>query len=99
MVDFDEPVWKPLEDLVHGILGDFMYMFAVDLQDGRRLHAYKHYYTRRYLHLDADGRAFCFCDDGRYQEVNPVWVLDQVLQGNSEVRGPLSGPDPPPRDP
>jgi hypothetical protein len=91
----DEPEWGPLEDLITGILGDFMYMFAVDLEDGRRLHAYKHYYTRGYLHLDSEGRAFAYTRDDRYQEVNPIWVLDEVLSGNSRVRGPDSGPDPP----
>jgi hypothetical protein len=76
-------------------------VFAVDLEDGRRLHAYKHYWTRRYLHLDSEGRAFTYMwderdenDDGRYEEVNPVWILDLVLQGNSELRGDQSGPEP-----
>jgi hypothetical protein len=98
----DEPDWQPLRDLIHGLLDDFMYMFAVDLEDGTRLHAYKHYWTRRYLHLDSERRAFvylwdesCPGRDGRYEEVNPAWILDLVLQGHSEVRGEESGATPP----
>lgn len=93
-LDPDEPEWGPLEDLVHGLLGDFMYMFAVDLEDGRRLHAYKHYYTRRYLHLAGDGRAYGYTASGRYEEINPIWAIDVVLREHSELRGPESAAEP-----
>jgi uncharacterized protein DUF4160 len=33
-----------------------MWMHAVTLKDGTRIHAYKHWHTRRYLHLSDDGR-------------------------------------------
>src|SRR5436305_7906734 len=52
-----------------------------------RLHAYKHWETRRYLHLDHGGRAFVFIwDENRgidepseYEEVDPQWLLEIAL--------------------
>jgi hypothetical protein len=38
----DEPEWQPLLDFAPDHVGDFMWMFAVELEDGRRLEAYKH---------------------------------------------------------
>jgi hypothetical protein len=65
-----------------------MWMFEVELENGLRLHAYKHWETRRYLHLDHGGRAFVYIwnddltaeDDGHYEEVDPEWVLKLVLK-------------------
>jgi hypothetical protein len=94
-IQAQQPEWQPLLDLVNGVVDDFMWMFEVELEDGRRLHAYKHRRTRRYLHLDAEGRAFAYTPEGRYLEVDPVWALPVVLSGNSEVRGSESGPEPP----
>ena len=45
------------------MVGDFMWMGAVDLIDGRRLHLYKHTDTRRYLRLDAEGHAYALAAD------------------------------------
>ena len=62
----DAPVWAPLERLLPEddllLCADFMYMFAVRLEDGRRLHAYKHRWTRAYVHISDDGEPF-FYDD------------------------------------
>ncbi len=86
----DEPRWQPLIDL---LMTDWMWMFWVELEDGRRLDAYKHYWTRCYVHLDGDGHAFVFTDDGRYREIEPLWLLDKVFEGLPELRGPdRSGP-------
>ena len=67
-------------------IGDFMWMFAVELEDGKRLDAYKHRWSRRYLHLTDKGRAFVyehsgedFDQPGLYREANPVWLLQLVL--------------------
>lgn len=73
------PEWEPLLDLAPSHVPDFMWMFAVDLKDGTRLQAYKHYWTRGYVHLDGDGRAFVFIDPDRYEEVEPAWILSRVL--------------------
>lgn len=85
--NYERPDWGPLAMLAPDHIGDFMWMFEVELESGTRLHAYKHWETRRYLHLDHGGRAFVYIwndeltadDDGRYEEVNPHWVLKLVL--------------------
>lgn len=55
-----------------------MWMHEVELESGLRLHAYKHCDTRRYLHLDIEGRAFIYLDPG-YGEVDPDRLLAEVL--------------------
>jgi hypothetical protein len=49
-----------LLDLAPDDVEDFMWMFEVELESGLRLHAYKHIETRKYLHLDKEGRAFVY---------------------------------------
>lgn len=71
------PEWQPLLNL---LAGDFMWMFAVDLEDGRRIHAYKHSRTRRYIHLDADSNAFVYTDAGRYRQFDARKLLEMVLE-------------------
>ena len=82
------PVWEPLFELAPEHIGEFMWMHEVELEDGARIHAYKHHETRRYLHLDHGGRAFVFIwdesrpaeeEDPLYEEVDPLWLLDLVL--------------------
>lgn len=63
-------------------------MYAVELTDGTRLQAYKHYWTRDYLHLDNEGRAFIYAGKDRYEEVNPPWLLRLVLR--EELEGSYS---------
>jgi hypothetical protein len=87
VVNYESPVWEPLVTLAPDHVGDFMWMHEVELEDGVRLHAYKHYETRRYLHLDHGGRAFVFIwdetraedEDSQYEEVDPQWLLELVL--------------------
>lgn len=86
--NFDRPDWGPLALRAPDHVDEFMWMFEVELENGLRLHAYKHWETRRYLHLDHGGRAFVYIwnddltadDDGRYEEVDPEWVLKLVLK-------------------
>jgi hypothetical protein len=63
LVNYDRPVWEPLAELAGEHVGDFMWMHEEELEDGTRIHAYKHCETRRYLHLDHGGRAFVFKED------------------------------------
>lgn len=56
-------------------------MCEVELDDGERVQAYKHHDPRWYLHLDHGGRAYVYREDGRYQEVEPRWLLEIVLAG------------------
>lgn len=76
----DAPEWEPLLNLAPDHVVDFMWMGTVQLADGTRLQAYKHYWTRDYLHLSEDGRAFVFVPKTRYEEVNPPWLLMKVLR-------------------
>lgn len=77
------PEWEPLRNLAPDHADDFMWMHEVQLEDGTRLHAYRHYETRRYLHLDHSGSAFAFVggEDGdpRYEEVDSQRLLDLAL--------------------
>lgn len=76
----DAPEWEPLLSLAPDHVVDFMWMGTVQLVDGTRLQAYKHCWTRDYLHLSDDGRAFVFVPKTRYEEVNPPWLLMRVLR-------------------
>lgn len=85
---YDSPVWEPLLELAPDDIDDFMWMFEVELESGLRLHAYKHRETRKYLHLDKEGRAFAYIpakvyrDDepASYREVDPSRILREVLR-------------------
>ncbi|MFL5845893.1 MAG: hypothetical protein ACJ762_14490 [Solirubrobacteraceae bacterium] len=62
----DEPNWDPLERAVAQWLpGQFMATHQIRLTNGRRLYAYKHIETRRYLHIDADLNAYRYGHDNR----------------------------------
>lgn len=91
MIQFDEPDWEPLLNVVEqDVVGDFMWMCEVELADGTRIHCYKHRWNRQSLHLSARGEAFYFvwtADDddydpdepSRYQPVRLSFMLRQVL--------------------
>lgn len=74
------PEWEPLLNLAPDHVVDFMWMGTVQLVDGTRIQVYKHYWTRDYIHLSDDGRAFVFVPKTRYEEVNPPWLLMRVLR-------------------
>ncbi len=75
-----QPNWKPLLDLIGLELVDwFMWMFAVELSDGTRVHAYKHRTTRRYFHLSEDGRAFAYIPRYSYLEVSSAEAIDEAF--------------------
>jgi hypothetical protein len=80
VADCMNPEWQPLLNLASELVEDFMWMHVVETGDGRRLHAYKHYWTRRYIHLDGTGAAFLYRHDGRYQQVDAYWLLDTVVE-------------------
>lgn len=82
----NEPEWEPLLNFAPDHVGDFMWMYAIELTDRTRLQAYKHYWTRDYLHLDDEGRAFIYAGKERYEEVNPPWLLRLVLREELERR-------------
>lgn len=87
VINHEHPIWEPLIRLAREHVDDFMWMHEIELEDGTRHHAYKHWETRRYLHLDHGSRAFVFVwDESRdvdepseYEEVDPQWLLELVL--------------------
>jgi hypothetical protein len=76
MLPTDTPNWQPLIDLAGAYVDDFMWMFEVELEDGRRLHAYKHWWTRRYIHLTLDRRAFAYEYSGEFGSGGPSWYRE-----------------------
>lgn len=86
MLSVYEPEWEPLLNFAPDHVGDFMWMYAAVLTDGTRVQAYKQYWTRDYLHLDEDGRAFIYAGKDRYEEVNPSWLLHRILGVELEQR-------------
>jgi len=69
----DQPVWHPLFELVGEKLGGdwFMWMYEVRVTSGRRVHAYKHRWSRRYLFVDGCGDTYEYTRAGRYRSVEP----------------------------
>jgi hypothetical protein len=89
----DKPEWGPLLELAADHIDSFMWMFEVELESGLCLHAYKHIETRKYLHLDKEGRAFVYLwpekivdkdEPGSYREVDPQRILREVLRRRGE---------------
>jgi hypothetical protein len=79
-ISVPEPNWKPLIDVIGLELVDwFMWMFAIELSDGTRVHAYKHRTTRRYFHLAEDGRAFAYVPRFSYVEIGAGAAIDEAF--------------------
>src|SRR6266496_1339412 len=85
IVQFEEPRWEPLERAVgEELMETFMWMFEVQTTEHRRFQAYKHRYTRRYLHVDHQGNAYDFVSehDGRdrYRQVPLADAIELALR-------------------
>jgi len=92
--DSEEPNWTPLQELTNQARADFVWMYAVELDDGRRLEVYKHYWTRCYIHVDQDGNGFYYDRWGRYRRVHALWLLGAAPapEGEAVVAPPYCGP-------
>jgi hypothetical protein len=90
MVQGERPDWDPL---THALLGWFMWMFEVELADGRKVHAYKHIVTRHYLHLTHDGRAFVFRPEHSYVEVDLEEAVTGLFADWWSLKAPPAPPD------
>jgi hypothetical protein len=89
---YEDPDWEPLVALVGTELAPwFMWMHAVELEDGRLVHAYKHVATRSYLHLGEAGGAFAY-HDGRYRAMAPHRAIREAFAGWEPL---LPAPDDP----
>jgi hypothetical protein len=75
----DDYIWAPLLQLAPDDIDDFMWMFEAELADGTPLQAYKHRWTRQYLFLDGEGRAFDEVRRDRFEEVEPRLLLEEVM--------------------
>jgi hypothetical protein len=77
----ERPVWEPLLELLGLELVDdgFMWMGGIELEDGLEVHAYKHFSTRRYLHLGLDGRVFAYHSRDLYEEISMAEALREVF--------------------
>src|SRR4051812_28390917 len=81
-----KPTWEPLLGLVgQDVVPGFMWMFALELDDGAEVHAYKSVATRQYIHLATDGRALAAHADGRYEEVSARQAIEQAFNGWEEA--------------
>jgi hypothetical protein len=82
MRQWTTPDWTSLEEIVGAeLMEHFMWMCELKLADGARVHAYKHRWTRRYLHLADDGRAFSYTGTGRYREVDRYAAISSAFEG------------------
>lgn len=78
---YEAPDWRPLARVVgEELLATFMWMHEVVTPLGRSFHAYKHIYTRRYVHVDLEGRAFLHLGGERYLPVDLATVLELALR-------------------
>ena len=80
VVQADTPDWKPLLDVAAELVDDFMWMYEIRLQDGRRVHAYKHIDTRGYAHLGGTGEAFRYAGGSSYEPVDLAELLRRVVE-------------------
>jgi hypothetical protein len=77
-----KPSWEPLIGLVgQDLVPGFMWMFALELDDGTEVHGYKSAATRQYLHLALDGRAYAVRGDNSYDEITAAAALAHVFDG------------------
>jgi len=80
VVQYDCPVWEPLEAAVGTRLVEgFMWMHEILLAGGSTVHAYKHIHTRRYLHLTGNGRAFEYAPCAGYVPLRLDFAIQAAL--------------------
>jgi hypothetical protein len=88
----ERPEWEPLVNAVgERVAGDFMWMFEVELSDGRSLQAYKHVDTRRYVHLAPDGQAYFYESPDRYVPISAGEIFAAVFRTLQGLGGVTEG--------
>ena len=81
----ENPVWEPLIAVLGELLvGRFMWMAKLRLEDGTSLHAYKHHWTRRYLHLDPEGNAYAY-DGVGYHRTELREAIDDAFDDREDL--------------
>jgi len=76
----ESPCWAPLLKVAPELVDHFMWMFELELEDGSRVHAFKHISTRRYLHLDQRANAFVSVGNDRYRRIDLDFLLEEALR-------------------
>jgi len=69
-----EPLRRSKREETMAKTGQNLYPW-IELEDGTVVHAYKHIWTRHYVHATADGRVFEYRRPGRYREVDASQAL------------------------
>jgi hypothetical protein len=69
----DTPVWEPLQAAVGDQCREFMFMGKIGT-----IYLYKHVWTRRYINLDRDGKAYQFTGDG-YEPMPFAEAIEKVF--------------------
>lgn len=78
----EKPDWAPLLSMLgERLAGWFMWMCEVELDNGTRLHAYKHVTTPQYLHIDAGGQAFEYRPERHYLQIPASGAVAQTFVG------------------
>lgn len=86
----DDPDWTALERVIGTeLMGHFMWLYEIELGDGTTVHAYKHCWTRRSLHLGDDGRAFYYTRHGTYREMDRRTALVRVFEDWDMLCSPI----------
>ena len=82
-----EPNWAPLELVLPACeIENFMYMGRAG-----EIELYKHWLTRRYLNISADGQRLYRYSDGTYVEIAKAVALDHVRNRNHQERNNHDG--------
>jgi hypothetical protein len=88
------PDWEPLVTLVgRDIVPGFMWMFALELDDGAIVQAYKNIATRRYLHVAEDGRAFAYEKTDHWREITAGEAVREAFAGWEDTTPGQRDPD------
>ena len=90
VVQTEVPMWSPLERVLGAALvGWFMWMHEIRLEDGTRLDAYKHIITRRYLHLTRNCTAYAPLVDSAYRPMGLLVAVEGVFEGWEKASPPV----------
>jgi hypothetical protein len=88
----DHPEWGPLQLAVgEDLMWPWMWMCELRTRAGVAYHAYKHRWTRRYLHLGPRAEALEYVGDHRYVRIELVDALEDALE--PWWQGPLATPE------
>lgn len=68
-IQFKEPNWEPILRLARVYVDEFMWMGELELSGGVRVQCYKHFWTRRHIHLDDEANGFVYRGEELYRPV------------------------------